>query len=230
MIKIGCPWCGVEIRIIPPGEGKINTHICNFCGKRFDYKWGGPKNTIKTIIDTDDIFGGHMDLHDDNPISAFGTYLLRSMTKGYYISKYPTLLPEIKKIIENNPVTVILWEDGTKTMAKCQDGDVFDFEKGALICSLKKLIGNKATNELLKEMESQPKKSKSCKDCQFDKVAFTNFPCNRCREKDGLRTEFMPKLCQSCKHLEETYEDGPCYDCLGVYRKNRSHPNWEPRK
>lgn len=139
-------------------------------------------------------------------------------------------LPGIKKIISNDPATVILWEDGTKTMAKCQDCDEFDFEKGVLICSLKKLIGNKATNELLKRMESQPKKSKSCKDCQFDKVAFTNFPCDRCREKDGLRTEFMPKLCQSCKHLEETYEDGPCYECLGVYRKNRSHPNWEPEE
>lgn len=139
-------------------------------------------------------------------------------------------LPGIKKIIENNPATVILWEDGTKTMAKCQDGDEFDFEKGVLICSLKKLIGNKATNELLKRMESQPKNSKSCKDCQFNKLAFTRFPCNQCREKDGLRTEFMPKLCQSCKHLEETYEDGPCYECLGVYRKNRLHPNWEPTR
>lgn len=227
MKTLACPWCNTRNFVIPVEEHKINAHTCHNCGMTFDYKRDNANAyvTIRHGIDT----SVYMDLHDDNPMSAFGTYL-RSMTKGYYISKYPASLPGIKKIIENNPATVILWEDGTKTMAKCQDDDEFDFEKGAMICSLKKLIGNKATNELLKRMENQPKKSKSCKDCQFDKVAFTNFPCDRCREKDGLRTEFMPKLCQSCKHLEETYEDGPCYKCLGVYRKNRLHPNWEPEE
>lgn len=220
---LACPWCNTRNFVIPVEENKINAHTCYNCGMTFDYKRNNANAyvAIRHGIDT----SVYMSLYDDNPFkkqeSTFGMYL-RSMIK--------VLLPGIKKIIENNPATVILWEDGTKTMAKCQDSDEFDFEKGVLICSLKKLIGNKATNELLKRIESQPKNSKSCKDCQFNKAAFTSFPCNQCREKDGLRTEFMPKLCQSCKHLEETYEDGPCYECLVTYRKNRTHPNWEPTR
>ena len=128
-------------------------------------------------------------------------------------------LPGIKKIIENNPATVILWEDGTKTMAKCQDGDVFDFEKGVLICSLKKLIGNKVTNELLKKIEKQP--------------VYHDGYTGGMRGKEFrkyLKQEDVPKLCQTCKYLEKTTQEDPCYICLKRYWKDGLHHNWEPRK
>ena len=37
---------------------------------------------------------------------------------------------EIKNVIFNDPATIVFWEDGTKTVVKCQDGDEFDPEKG----------------------------------------------------------------------------------------------------
>ena len=49
---------------------------------------------------------------------------------------------EIKDIIINDPATIILWKDGTKTVVKCQNEDTFDPETGIAMAILKKLYGN----------------------------------------------------------------------------------------
>lgn len=53
--------------------------------------------------------------------------------------------PKIQKVIFNNPATIILWTDGTKTVVKCQPGDIYDKEKGFVMAYLKKLLGNDNT-------------------------------------------------------------------------------------
>lgn len=50
--------------------------------------------------------------------------------------------PEIRKVIFNNPATVVIWNDDTKTVVKCQEGDTFDKEKGLALCIAKKALGN----------------------------------------------------------------------------------------
>ena len=50
---------------------------------------------------------------------------------------------EIEKVIFNDPATVVLWNDGTKTVVKCQEGDNFDPEKGLAMCIAKKTVGLK---------------------------------------------------------------------------------------
>ena len=52
-------------------------------------------------------------------------------------------IPEIKNVIFNYPATIVFWEDGTKTVVKCQDGDEFDPEKGLAMAIAKKAYGNK---------------------------------------------------------------------------------------
>lgn len=52
------------------------------------------------------------------------------------------IFSEIKDIIINDPATIILWKDGTKTIVKCQPVDTFDPEKGIAMAILKKLYGN----------------------------------------------------------------------------------------
>lgn len=47
-----------------------------------------------------------------------------------------------KKVIFNDPATIVLWNDGTKTVVKCQEYDTFDPEVGYAMCYLKKLLGN----------------------------------------------------------------------------------------
>ena len=51
----------------------------------------------------------------------------------------------IKKVIFNDPATIIKWRDGTKTVVKCQNGEPFDPEKGFVMAYLKKLLGNDNT-------------------------------------------------------------------------------------
>ena len=54
-------------------------------------------------------------------------------------------IPEIKNVIFNDPATIVFWEDGTKTVVKCQDGDEFDPEKGLAMAIVKKTYGNKGS-------------------------------------------------------------------------------------
>lgn len=48
----------------------------------------------------------------------------------------------IKKVIFNDPATIVFWFDGTKTVVKCQNGEKFDKEKGLALCFMKKVRGN----------------------------------------------------------------------------------------
>ena len=52
--------------------------------------------------------------------------------------------PIPKKVKFSGPATIILWEDGTKTVVKCQEDDVFNEYTGVLTCFAKKMFGNKA--------------------------------------------------------------------------------------
>jgi len=60
--------------------------------------------------------------------------------------------PGMKKVIFNDPATIVIWGDGTKTVVKCQDGERFDPEKGLALCFMKKACGNKSNfNNSFKE-------------------------------------------------------------------------------
>ena len=82
-----------------------------------------------------------MDLYRTILNSTYGT----KASKTNYI-------PEIKNVIFNDPATIVFWDDGTKTVVKCQDGDEFDPEKGLAMAIVKKTYGNKGSycNQLKK--------------------------------------------------------------------------------
>lgn len=71
---------------------------------------------------------------------------------GQYFRPLKTLVPAIRKVIFNDPATIVFWSDGTKTIVKAQDGDIFDPEKGLTMAITKKSLGNKGNycNELKK--------------------------------------------------------------------------------
>ena len=48
----------------------------------------------------------------------------------------------IDNVIFNDPATIILWKDGTKTVVKCGEGEVYDPEKGMAMAISKKVLGN----------------------------------------------------------------------------------------
>lgn len=51
-------------------------------------------------------------------------------------------MPTIKKVHFNPPVTVVLWDDNTKTIVRCENEE-FDAEKGLAMAITKKVLGNK---------------------------------------------------------------------------------------
>lgn len=64
----------------------------------------------------------------------------------------------IRKGIFNDPATVVLWSDGTKTVVKCGPEDTFDMEKGLAMAIVKKMAGN--DNSFHKVFKQYPKKKK----------------------------------------------------------------------
>lgn len=52
-------------------------------------------------------------------------------------------LPTAAKIIFSGGATIILWDDGTKTVAKCRGGDEFDPLFGIMACTVRKITGNR---------------------------------------------------------------------------------------
>ena len=59
----------------------------------------------------------------------------------------------VKKVIYNPPATIILWNDGTKTVVKCDPRDEYDPKYGFALCYMKKALGNtsRGLNDALHE-------------------------------------------------------------------------------
>ena len=69
------------------------------------------------------------------------------LASGYSSNACMQLKPlsfEIEKVVFNDPATIVIWKDQTKTVVKCQEGDEFDPEKGLAMAIAKKALGNKS--------------------------------------------------------------------------------------
>ena len=110
-----------------------------------------------TAADTFPKFEGHItgtakvsyrslyDIRNDDEVDKY-CYNDVIVTRDFLNSIYgmsSSSIPEIKNVIFNDPATIVFWEDGTKTVVKCQDGDEFDPEKGLSMAIVKKAYGNK---------------------------------------------------------------------------------------
>lgn len=81
-------------------------------------------------------------------------------------------IPEIKNAYFNDPVTVVMWEDGTKTMVRCQNGDVYSPETGLALCIAKKALGNMPNfNNVFKKWISETKEQATKEETsELDKI------------------------------------------------------------
>lgn len=55
----------------------------------------------------------------------------------------------ITRVLYNDPATVVFWNDGSKTVAKCAKEDKYNKETGLAIAVLKKAIGNTTVTKTL---------------------------------------------------------------------------------
>ena len=71
------------------------------------------------------------------------------------------LRDQINKVIFNDPATIVLWKDGTKTVVKCNPDDIYTKHAGLAMCIAKKALGNTGSYfEVFKEWivdEDEPK-------------------------------------------------------------------------
>ena len=79
-----------------------------------------------------------------NGHTAYDEYCKADVSSTNKMMKIPFIpIPQIKDVIFNPPATIVLWSDGTKTVVKAQDDDIFDPEKGLSMAISKKAMGNK---------------------------------------------------------------------------------------
>lgn len=106
------------------------------------------------------------------------TVMLNNMVKAYLNSIYGSgdkfhTTPNIKDVIFNDPATIVLWADGTKTVVKTQEGDEYDPEKGLAMAISKKALGNKHEyyNVFKKWMKNHEKREMKKMDNNLKKLA-----------------------------------------------------------
>ena len=83
--------------------------------------------------------------------------------------------PSIKKVVFNYPATIVLWSDGSKTVVKCQDGDIYDPEKGLAMAISKKALGNKGNycNEFKKWLPEEEEEEEGTVELRLDTSELT---------------------------------------------------------
>lgn len=75
--------------------------------------------------------------------------------------KYPTQINpfNIKRVIFNGPATIVFWNDGTKTVVKCAEEEIYNKRTAIMWAIMKKAYGNssrvnKAFDELIEGDEA----------------------------------------------------------------------------
>lgn len=67
---------------------------------------------------------------------------LTKLCKGFSKMNNKNIRNKIKKVIFNDPATIVFWSDGKKTVVKCGERDVYDPEKGLAMAIAKRALGN----------------------------------------------------------------------------------------
>lgn len=98
----------------------------------------------------------------DNSIYAYANEYLANDEKAVKTAMWEWKITP-KKVIFNGPATIVIWQDGTKTIVKKSEDDTDDREKAVMYAILKKLCGNKAgmdryLKQFFKEVESNEEK------------------------------------------------------------------------
>lgn len=142
----------------------VSIHDCGFNYVptfRLDFKPNICKCLPNLIEITNDIYTRQQDISVGHILTHISTMeeiknliplLLKDEKENMNISN------KIKKVIFNNPATIIIWEDGSKTVVKAHN-EPYDKEKGFAMAVVKYVFGNKPAfndiiNKYIKESEN----------------------------------------------------------------------------
>ena len=128
-----------EIRLIPRANGEGVSVVVEYTERVRERS-----NLLYPFVDRDDY---KRVVNFDEPV-----YVKVCQDKISFLDERKINNFDIEKVIYNYPATIVIWKDGTKTVVKCQEGDMFDFEKGLAMCFAKKALGNKGNfNDVLRK-------------------------------------------------------------------------------
>lgn len=111
-------------------------------------------NSLRNIMSTDRGAYVNIDVNVELPVKSPGRPTYFSYSDIEHVLEYAfnkvlfnkcNILGEyllFNKVIYNGPATIILWNDGTKTVVKCKEGDSYSPEAGFALAVLKRLTGN----------------------------------------------------------------------------------------
>lgn len=145
----------------------------------------------------------------------------------------------IKKVIFNDPAVIVLWADGSKTVVKCSENDIFDPEKGLAMAISKKALGNQGNyyntfKKYLPEEEdiddfglhpfvslgkAAARWADDCRDL------INNLKKQTSETPEPIHPTLAyeePYYCATCKYLCQQFDSMACFGC-GLNKKN-----WEP--
>ena len=140
------------------------------------------RSRIKIQFCVDPLLYYRMKIEWREPVHRNGGFRINK----FYFDEYKNVnrLPQIKKVIYNDPATIILWADGTKTVVQCQKGDDYDPEKGLAMAIAKKALGNtsRKLNDVLHKWEKkeEPSVPHSCSNCKYYSQKLSKEPCKSC--------------------------------------------------
>lgn len=117
-------------------ESELFKRMLNYTyGKYGDYRFGATINHICKVMEEEN----NMPTKEEQIYVRQDVQSLAAAFKRVN-DAFNRRFPDIKKVIFSGPCTIVLWEDGTKTVVRC-DKDVLDPEKGLAMAIAKKAFG-----------------------------------------------------------------------------------------
>lgn len=117
---------------------------------------------IRLKRELDDLRKKKNDIPSAYPKSTFGLVYQECKIRPTFV---------IDKVLFNPPATIVFWLDGTKTVAKCKEGEEFSEWAGIALCLAKKLYGPNF-HKIFRAHCSDPEKTvNDMSDSEITKVA-----------------------------------------------------------
>ena len=177
--------------------------------KTIDVKRGDPLVPDQIIIRCD----------EPAPSTMKYTAYTKMYNNGKTIKGYYANIPEIEKVIFNDPATIVIWADGSKTVVKAQPGDTYNPEVGIVMCIAKKVYGNgNKFNDIIRECFIQKiqadsimsrrqakalyKAAANADDAKVDKITTTAARTNVNNAYDALTKIFNKKRTTKAEMIE----------------------------
>lgn len=103
-------------------------------------------NEILTKTAINSVYGVSMFEKEEEPMptNTPNDFIFKLIKNGGLIirTRRQIDMQRIKKVIFNDPATIVFWSDGTKTVVKRGENDTFDPEKGLAMAISKKFFDN----------------------------------------------------------------------------------------